>query len=502
MKWIDALMDRFTMYRLLLYYLILLLVCAMLLSAFGLIHYHPLDILFCSLLLTAVCWISNKLFAFVFEAPTNVESPFITALILALIISPSHDTNGLVFMTAAGGLAMASKYILAINRRHFFNPAAIAVTLTSVGAGDAASWWVGTAWMLPFVLAGGIVLTRRIRRNNMVLWFIAAALVITTVLSIFNNADIYTALQREVLSSGLFFMAFVMLTEPLTSPTTKTKQTWYAIIIGALFPPQINLAGVYSTPELTLLVGNVFSYIVGPRIKTHLRLKNRIQLSHDSMDFVFTPERAFPYKPGQYMEFTFQHPKTDSRGARRYFTLASSPTEQDLQLGIKFYEPGSSFKKSLLELTDATPIVAAQLGGDFTLPEDPKQKIVFIAGGIGITPFRSMIKYLIDTKQPRNITLLYSAKTTDDLVYREVFEQAREQLGMQVLYFVESGGDKAPIFTGRINESIIAKVVPDLMDTLFYISGPHGMVAGIEEQLRHLKIPDNHIKKDFFSGYA
>ncbi|HWZ66077.1 MAG TPA: RnfABCDGE type electron transport complex subunit D [Patescibacteria group bacterium] len=502
MKWLDAFMDRFTMYRLLLYYLILLLFAAIILSAFGLIHYQPLDILFCSLLLTATCWLSNKLFAFVFEAPTNVESPLITALILALIISPSHNSSGFIFMIAAGGLAMASKYILAVKKRHIFNPAAIAVALTSFGAGDAASWWVGTVWMLPFVLVGGILLTRRIRRSKMVVWFALTAIIATAALAILNGTNAYTAAQKEILNSALFFMAFVMLTEPLTSPTTKTKQSWYAIIIGLLFPPQIQLAGIYSTPELTLLIGNVFSYLIGPRVKTYLHLKERVRLSPDSIDFIFTPEDKFSYKAGQFVELTLQHPETDSRGARRYFTLASSPTEQDVQFGIKFYKPGSSFKRALLELKNETPIIAAQVGGDFILPEDSKQKIVFIAGGIGVTPFRSMIKYLIDTKQSRPITLLYSAKNQADLVYREVFEQASTQLGINVFYFVDGNTAMPPVHNGRLNESVIKKVVPDIEDSLFYISGPHGMVVATEEQLRNLGVAESHIKKDFFSGYA
>lgn len=490
------------MYRLLLYYLIFLLLCALGLSAVGIIHYQPFDILLGSLYLTAVCWAANKVFAYVFNAPTNVESPLITALILALIISPTHTTNGLVFLTAAAGLATASKYILAINKRHLFNPAAIAVVLTSFAAGDAASWWVGTASMLPFVLAGGVLLVRRIRRSKMVLWFIATVVIVTAMLASVSGADVMVTTQNELLHSALFFMAFVMLTEPLTSPSTKQKQIWYAILVGALVPPEVHIATIYSTPELALVVGNVFSYALGPRVKTYMRLKQRTKLSRDSIDFAFTPEHPFAYKAGQYMEFTFQHPKTDSRGARRYFTLASSPTEPEVHLGLKFYQLGSSYKRELLKIDEKMPLVAGQIGGDFTLPDDPNQKIVFIAGGIGITPYRSMIKYLLDTKEKRQITLLYAARTPEDIVYRDVFEQAERELGIHAYYVVDNGGGNAPFYTGHIDKAFIQKVVPDLESSLFYVSGPHGMVVGIEETLRRLKVPSGHIKKDFFSGYA
>jgi len=501
MAWIDAFLDRITMYRLLLYYLIGLELVAFGLAIFGVLHFNPLDIVFSAAYLTAICWVSNKIFAYIFKAPTNVESPFITALILALIISPTHNTQGLVFLTAAAGLAMASKYILAIRGRHIFNPAAIAVVLTSYGAGDSASWWVGTASMLPFVLIGGVLLVRRIRRTDIVAWFVGAALLATVAYGLLDGSNPLTLVQQEILNSALFFAGFVMVTEPLTSPTTKGNRAWYSIIVGAIFPPQFNIAGIFASPEVALIIGNIFTYIIGPRVKTFLTLKNRNTLSHDSIDFAFTPQRPFAYKPGQYMEFTFQHPHTDSRGARRYFTLASSPTEKELHLGLKFYEPGSSFKRELLKATSATPIIAGQLGGDFTLPDDTQRKLVFIAGGIGITPFRSMTKYLIDTAEQRDVTLIYSARTAGDIVYRDIFDAAQSALGAKMYYLVGDQHVKPPFFTARITAETLKQFAPD-PNSLFYISGPHAMVVDAEKALRENGIPASHIKKDFFSGYA
>jgi len=502
MKQLDAFLDSITMYRLLLYYLIGLLGIAVFVALAGFLHYHPLDIIFSSLYLVAVCWITNKLFGYAFNAPTNVESPLITALILALIISPTHSTSGVIFLTAAGGLAIASKYVLAIRDRHLLNPAAAAVVLTAFGAGDAASWWIGAASMLPYVLIGGVLLVRRIRRTQMVLWFISSALVATAAYGLIQGSDVPTLLQRVLLSSSLFFAAFVMLTEPLTSPTTKGKRAWYSVLVGAIFPPQFALFGVHSTPELALLAGNVFSYIVGPRTKTFLRLNTKTPLSHDSIDFAFTPKRPFQYTPGQYMEFTFQHPHTDARGARRYFTLASSPTEPDVHIGIKFYKPSSSFKRELHELTSESRIIAGQLGGDFTLPKDPARKIVFIAGGIGITPFRSMLKYLVDTNEKRDIVLLYAARTPADIVYQDVFDAAAKKLGVRVTYLVDAGNTTPPFRVGRVTPELVRELVPDFADRLFYVSGPHGMVVGASESLKAIGVANRNIKKDFFSGYA
>ncbi|HSW80817.1 MAG TPA: RnfABCDGE type electron transport complex subunit D [Candidatus Saccharimonas sp.] len=501
MKLLDAFLDRITMYRLLLYYLIGLLAAAAGLGALGILHYQPLDIIISALFLTAVCWLSNKVFAWAFNAPTNVESSFITALILALIITPAHTPSSAIFLAAAGGLAIASKYMLAIRGRHIFNPVAIAVVLTSFGAGDSASWWVGTAPLLPFVLVGGILVVRRIRRVAMTSWYIGATLAVTAVFTLATGGDMLAVLQKEILNTALFFAAFVMLTEPLTSPTTKQKQAWYAGLTGILTAPQIRFGGFYFTPELALLAGNIFSYIVGSRVKVRLHLKERIQLTADSYDFVFTPERPFTYKPGQYMEFTFQHPQTDARGARRYFTLASSPTEPDLRVGVKFYQPSSSYKRWFFTVKPGTPLIAAQLGGDFTLPKDQTRKLAFIAGGIGATPFRSMIKYLLDTNQQRDIAMIYGAKTPADLVYRDVFETARQTMGARITYALGSGGVQPPMYNTRITDSLIKQAIPDFAERLFYISGPHAMVVAAEEALHTLGVPRRNIKKDFFSGY-
>ena len=180
LRFIDKITDGITMYRLVLYYLIALIVAAICLSAFGDLHYKPLNIIISSAILVATCWIINKVFSYIFDAPINLESSIITALILALIITPDPTGYNILFLLAAGGLAMASKYLLTIRGKHIFNPAAIAVALTAFGPRQTASWWVGTAVMLPFVLIGGLLITRKIRRQRMVITFFIATTLSTT----------------------------------------------------------------------------------------------------------------------------------------------------------------------------------------------------------------------------------------------------------------------------------------------------------------------------------
>jgi ferredoxin-NADP reductase/Na+-translocating ferredoxin:NAD+ oxidoreductase RnfD subunit len=505
MKLIDYFLDRITMYRLVLYFLIVLIVAAIALSWTDVIHFSAVGIAFSAIYLTLICWITNKIFAWAFSTPSNTESAFITALILSLIINPYRSHHDLVFLTAAGGLAMASKYILAIKKKHIFNPAAIAVVLLAFGPRLSANWWVGTTALLPIVVIGGLLIIRKIDREAMVMVFILAVLGSTIIIDLFTHHSIGADLQRTLLHSSLFFLAFIMLTEPLTSPTTNDMRLWYGALVGVLFSPQIHIGSLYSTPELTLIAGNIFTYLVSPKYKLLPKLKQKIKLTPDIVDFIFTPERAINYQPGQYMEWTIGHDKVDSRGNRRYLTLASSPTENEMRVGVKFYPRGSSYKKALLKMPLNSTIAAGHLGGDFVMPKNQKQKLAFIAGGIGITPYRSMIKYLLDKKEERDIALFYGEKNHTEFVYKDIFDQAAHQLGAKIIYTITEPGIAKSGWTGPIGTitgDMIKSNLEDYKDRIFYVSGPHGMVRSVEEILKDLGIPRRQIKTDLFPGYA
>src|ERR1039458_5249005 len=181
---IDKLVNKITMYKLILYYLLSLLALAMILSGIGILQYKIQDIAISALILSVACFSINKVLAYIFDAPTNAESSIITALILALIISPTLSQFNILFLLAASGLAMASKYLLAIKGKHIFNPAAVAVALTALGPRQSASWWVGTATLLPLVIIGGVLIARKIRRENMVITFFISTIIATIFFSV------------------------------------------------------------------------------------------------------------------------------------------------------------------------------------------------------------------------------------------------------------------------------------------------------------------------------
>jgi len=266
-------------------------------------------------------------------------------------------------------------------------------------------------------------------------------------------------------------------------------------LVGLLFAPQIHIGSIYFTPELALIAGNIFAYVVSPKYKLMLSLKQRIQLTPDTFDFVFASDTPIKFIPGQYMEFTFPHPGADSRGNRRYLSLASSPTEPEIRLGIKFGNPPSSFKRNLLTMTQNQKIAAGQLIGDFTLPKDPNKKLVLIAGGIGITPFRSMIKYLVDTNQKRDIIVIYSVTNANEFVYKDVLTDAQNKLGIRTIY-VDTKTQ------GHMDAARLSSEIPDYQTRTFYISGSHGVVTAFENVLKQLQIPRRQIVTDYFPGFA
>ena len=502
---VDKIIDGISMYRLLMYYLGGLLVVAVSLSAIGVMHYNAAYIGISAAILVFTCWILNKILAAIFNAPVNPESSILTGLILALIIPPSPTGYGLLFLLAVAGLAMASKYLLTFRNKHIFNPAAIAAVLTAIGAHQSASWWVGTASLLPFVIIGGILITRKVRRERMVITFLIATTITTIIIPVPGGGHIISDLTNMVLNSSVFFLGFVMLTEPYTSPTTEKKQLIYAVIVGIILAPQFHIGGFYSSPEIALIIGNIFAYITGSKVKLFPTTFRKYKIAQDTAEFEFIPDQEIAFLPGQYMEFTLPHTDTDSRGARRYFTLSSSPTEKNLKVGVKFYDEGSSFKAALIDIDQNTSIVASQLAGDFVMPKDSTQKLVFIAGGIGITPFRSMIKYLMDTNQRRDIVLIYSAGSEQDFAYRDVFEPARQAIGLKTYYVITRRTAKiSHPYTNRgvVNDSLIQTLVPDLNQRLFYISGTHNMVESLQETLQQLDVRHGNIKIDFFPGYA
>jgi ferredoxin-NADP reductase len=487
---VDNFLNRITMYRLVLYYLVLLAIVGFVYAFFHLVSFSPWALLYSFFLITAVCWVSNELFAKLWKVTPNTESVYITAFILALIMDPAAitDIHGAFMLAIAGIVAMASKYVLVISNRHIFNPAAFGVAVVGIVLGTYASWWIGgNAWLLPFVLAGGLLIVRKVQRFD--LWWSFMVVAAAGICISFLPANPLSTLSDFIVHSSAIFLACVMLTEPFTTPPKRFERLVYGAIVGFLFLPHVHIGDFYTSPELALLIGNIYSYAVSPKSRRILTLKESRQIAHDIYEFIFVPDRPLAFEPGQYLEWTLGHKNADQRGNRRYFTIASAPTEPTVRLGVKTYTPSSTFKQALLALQPGQTLSVAQLAGEFTLPTDTHKKLVFIAGGIGITPFRSMVQHMLDSGTRRDAVLLYSTKTREEVAYRDIFDAARN-VGLTTHY------------TSQLTPELITQNIPDYKQRTFYISGPRGMVVTFERALRKLGVPHGQIKIDFFPGFV
>jgi glycine betaine catabolism B len=502
--YVDKILNKIPMYRITLCLVAFLWIVAISLGFLGMLPYNGAAIALSGIFFVLMSWVSNELFGWAFNATVNHESAFITGLILALIVSPATSVSGLGALAVVAMIAMGSKYILAIRGKHIFNPAAVAVVIMSF-LGLSASWWIGTGVMFPFVAVGGYLLIRKISRQDMVLSFIATSLIVGVGHYLFAGLNLVAFLQQTTISSGLIFLATVMLTEPMTTPPTRILRIIYGALMGILVLPFFHIGSIYLTPELALVVGNIFVYLVSPKQKLLLTLKKKVQLSDDLYDFIFETNRAFQFRAGQYLEWTLDNVAFNMKGNRRYFTIASSPSEREVRVGIRLQNPISEFKKKMLIMKIGDQIAASQLSGDFVLPNDRSKKLAFIAGGIGITPFRSMVKNLVDTNDHRPTTLFYTGKSADDIIYSDVFEDAREKLGMKTVYTVT---DKNAVVNGwngnvgRISQEMIKKEMPDYKERFFYISGSLPLVSDMVTMLHQLGIQASRIKTDYFPGFA
>ncbi len=500
MNFIDAFLNRLTMYRLMLYYLEVLFGAAIVFSSIKLLPYKPLNFILPGLYVIGVCYVANQLFASFFKVKPNFESQFITGLILALIIGPLSFLPNIGFLTLAGVLAMASKYLIAFNKQHIFNPAAFAVFITGILIHQGASWWAGDNIMLPLIIAGGLLVLRKIARLNLVIGFLVASSL--SMLLLQSNKIKLVELSTYLVNPATLFFTFVMLTEPITSPANKKLRTYFGVFTGIMLIVYQVLLKIPYSMELSLLSANLVGRIVSFSNKYRFELKEKKEIAGEIWEFLFTPVKPIPFIPGQFLEWSLPHPKADNRGYRRYFTIASSPTEKEIMLAVRVPDKASSYKKALVDLKPGDSIYATNLEGEFVLSNKPDTSYVFVAGGIGITPFRSIIRYMLDNDIYHPVTLFYIAHDVEEFVFDELFEKAKKKFGLQIVHVVSEDPPKDwQGEIGRLTPEMIKKHVPDYKSRIFYLSGPQPMITAYKKLIRDMGVKSANIKTDYFPGY-
>lgn len=487
------------MYRVVMLSLLGIIVLAFGASAFSLLH-TPLNAMMMSFFvigLTAI--VTHYLCMYAYKAPANIESSIITASILFLIIAPSTVLYDLFWAGFITLVAILSKYVLAYRYRHIWNPVAFTLVFASLLGFGGGVWWVATPALLVPVIVGGLLVVQKIRRFDLVLSYLITAALLHMGLSLYRGAPFVDTLQGTLVSWPVLFFAFFMLTEPLSTPPQRRERIIYGVIVGVLSNVTFHFGPFFSSPELSLVIGNIFSYFVSAHSRAILVLREKIELAKDTFEFVFDKPADFTYVSGQYMEWTIPHSPADSRGVRRYFTISSAPEDTTLRLGVKMYPNGSTLKQTLSSLSSGSVIYGMHPVGDFVLPANQETPVVFVAGGIGITPFMSMIRSHVAHKSLRKIILFYANKTHEEIAYLEELTNS----GIQVVHILGSG-ESAPVDfvyeRGFINAEMISKYVADIASCECYISGPHGMVVNYTKLFADARAKKVHT--DFFPGFV
>lgn len=213
----------------------------------------------------------------------------------------------------------------------------------------------------------------------------------------------------------------------------------------------------------------------------------------------FKPEKPLHYIAGQFTEVRLPIEQPDNRGDKRWFTLSSSPTDELVSITTRLDpERPSTFKQTLFGLQPGAQLTLAEPMGDFVLPKKKDIPLVFVAGGIGITPMHSMITWLVDTGEQRQISLFYAANTLEDMVFLDVFEKAPITFEPIPSHPPQDWEGR----TGRLTSDAIASLPGVKDNALVYVSGPEPMVEAFYKELQDKGVAQHRLVMDYFPGYT
>jgi ferredoxin-NADP reductase len=207
------------------------------------------------------------------------------------------------------------------------------------------------------------------------------------------------------------------------------------------------------------------------------------------------------FRAGQYFWVTLlDPPHDDEKGPRRHISVATSPTDSGV-LGLCTRLRDSAFKRSLAELEVGAEVDVEQPKGSFVLPDEVDRPYAFVAGGIGITVFRSMLRYIRDAGTGHRVTLVYSNRDRASTPFLDELTELEGALpGFRlVLTMTQDPGWEGE--SRRLDEHVLRDHLGDLGGYRFLVAGPPGMVESVEEALKGAGVADEDVVPERFSGY-
>ena len=234
------------------------------------------------------------------------------------------------------------------------------------------------------------------------------------------------------------------------------------------------------------------------------KLLNRVEAAEGTMAFHFEKPAGFDFKPGQSVDLTLLNPpETDSEGNVRTFSIASAPFEGQLMFATRMRD--TAFKRSLEKVPLGTVVKMDSAMGSFTLHKNSAKPAVFLAGGIGITPFSSIVRQADHDRTPHKLHLFYSNRRPEDAPFIEVLQNLEKTNPnfRFIATMTEMPRSKKTWEgeTGQINKDMLSKYLNDLRGPIYYIAGPPAMVSGMKKMLVASGVDEDDIRTDEFAGY-
>lgn len=248
----------------------------------------------------------------------------------------------------------------------------------------------------------------------------------------------------------------------------------------------------------------------------NVKLKNRVEIAYRTMAFYFEKPTDFDFKAGQTIDITLVNPpETDDEGNIRTFSIAGAPHEEQLMVATRMRD--TAFKRVLNSVPLGTEVKIEGPFGSMTLHNKTDRPAVFLTGGIGITPFRSIILDAANKKLSHKIFLFYSNRRQQDAAFLDEMKEAEKQnRNFKLIATItnvparfesrsESGEKKSKESwqgeTGYINKEMLARHIDDLTKPVYYIAGPPQMVAAMKSMLNQAGVNDDDVRMEEFAGY-
>ncbi|MBI4094326.1 MAG: FAD-dependent oxidoreductase [Candidatus Liptonbacteria bacterium] len=234
------------------------------------------------------------------------------------------------------------------------------------------------------------------------------------------------------------------------------------------------------------------------------QLLGKERVAEGTMEFRFAKPEGFTFRAGQFVEMKLIHPaENDDEGNIRPFSIAAAPHGTELMFATRMRD--SAFKRVLGNLKEGSEVELEGPYGSFFLHEDASKPAVFLVGGIGITPFRAMLRDAARRKLPHRIFLFYANRRPEDTPFlNELLAMGQENPNYRfigTMTRVRESKEEWRGETGHITGAMLRKYLPTLEHTMFYSAGPQGMVSAMREMLTANGVDLDHIRTEEFSGY-